>query len=185
MEDSKIIDLFFERSEEAIIALSEKYGSVCMRVSENIVHDCRDAEECVNEAYLGVWEAIPPEKPDLLLPFVCRIVRNISISHYKRERATKRKGNYDLSLEELGDVVNSNSSAEKVFEAKELSALVDAFLGTLSEMNRFLFVRHFWFLDSYEELTKKTGLREGSIRTRLSRVKKNLRKYLEKKGIVI
>ena len=82
MDDSKIIDLFFERSEDAIVVLSKKYGSVFMQVSMNILNNRKDAEECINDSYLGVWNAIPPKKPNPLLSFVCRIVRNISINRY-------------------------------------------------------------------------------------------------------
>lgn len=91
MDDSKIIDLFFERSEIAIIELSNKYGSICMKVSMNVLNNPEDAEECVNDSYLGVWNAIPPHKPNPLLAFVCRIVRNISINLYKKTMPREEK----------------------------------------------------------------------------------------------
>lgn len=105
MDDSKIIDLFFERSEKAIVELSKKYGSVCMKVSMNVLNNHQDAEECVNDSFLGVWNAIPPEKPNPLLAFVCRIVRNISINRYKKNNTKRRKSNYDLCLAKLKEAI--------------------------------------------------------------------------------
>lgn len=185
MDDSKIIDLFFERSDKAIVELSSKYGSVCMKVSMNVLNDFHDAEECVNDSYLGVWNAIPPEKPNPLLAFVCRIVRNVSINRYKRNRAKKRQSNYDLCLEELEGCVSADNSVEEAFDFSELSAYIDEFLDSLSEVNRMLFVRRFWYMDSYEDISKASGLKEGTIRTRLSRTKGDLKKFLEKRGVVV
>lgn len=185
MDDRKIINLFFERSEKAIVELSNKYGSVCRKVSMNVLNNHRDVEECVNDAYLGVWNTIPPEKPNPLLAFVCRIVRNISINRYKKNTSQKRKGNYDLCLEELQNCITTQGSIEEDLEETELSSYIDEFLDSLTQINRMLFVRRFWFMDSYEDIAKASGLKEGAIRTRLSRIKADLKKYLEKKGVII
>ena len=103
MDDEKIIELFFVRSEQAIKELDRKYGRKCHAVSYNILNNHQDAEECVNDAYLGAWNAIPPAKPDPLLAFVCKIVRNVSLKRYERNTAAKRNSRYDVSIEELGD----------------------------------------------------------------------------------
>lgn len=185
MDDSKIIDLFFERSEKAIAELSNKYGSICMKVSMNVLNSRPDAEECVNDAYLGVWNAIPPHKPNPLLSFVCKIVRNISIDRYKRNGRQKRKGNYDLCIEELGDCVSSYANVEDDYAETELSSHIDEFLDRLTEINRMIFVRRFWFMDSYEDIARVSGLKEGAIRTRLSRTRAELKKFLQKRGVTI
>lgn len=186
MDDSEIIDLFFARSEDAIIELSNKYGPVFMKVSMNILNnDLSDAEECVNDAYLGVWNAIPPQRPKSLLAFVCRIVRNISINRYKHNSTYKRKGNYDLCIEELGDCIISNNSAEKEMAESELSLYIDEFLDSLSKVNRMIFVRRFWYMDSYEDISEASGLKESNIRVRLSRTKADLRSFLEKRGVTV
>lgn len=185
MDDSKIIDLFFERSEDAIVELSDKYGSVCMKVAMNLLDNRMDAEECVNDAYLGVWNTIPPQRPNPLAAFVCRIVRNISINRYKQNAADKRKGNYALCIEELESCVASRDSVEEEIAESELSSCIDEFLDTLSKVNRMIFVRRFWYMDAYEDIAKSSGLKEGNIRVRLSRIKTNLKLFLEKRGVLV
>lgn len=185
MEDSKIIELFFERSENAIVELSNKYGAVCMKVSMNVLNNTQDAEECVNDSYLGIWNAIPPQKPNPLLAFVCRIVRNISINRYKHNAVTKRKGNYDLCIEELENCIASSEAVADNLDEAELSSCIDEFLDSLSRINRMIFVRRFWYMDSYKDIAKASGLKEGAIRTRLSRVKSDLKVFLEKRGVII
>lgn len=101
IEDGKIIELFFRRSEQAIRELDEKYGNVCRKLSHNIVHNRQDAEECVNDAYLGAWNAIPPVEPSPLLTYICKIVRNISLKTYWRKAASKRSSTYTTAMEEI------------------------------------------------------------------------------------
>ena len=101
LDDRKIIELFFERSEQAIIELSKKYGSVCSKVAFNILNNTQDTEECVNDAYLGTWNTIPPQNPNPLLSYVCRIVRNLAIKKYHTNTAAKRNSIYDVALDEL------------------------------------------------------------------------------------
>lgn len=123
MDDIKIIDLFFARSELAIEALDSKYGTTCHNLSRSILKDQQDAEECVNDAYLGVWNAIPPHRPNPLSVFVCKIVRNISIMRYRANTALKRNSNYDLTMEELENCLSSSVSVEDSLEEKEFIAL--------------------------------------------------------------
>lgn len=185
MDDSEIIDLFFERSEKAIVELSSKYGSIFMKVSMNVLNNRQDAEECVNDSYLGVWNAIPPEKPNPLLAFVCRIVRNISINRYKKNNTQTRKSNYNLCLDELENYVSAQNTVEDEYAESELTEYIEKFLDSLSKINRMVFVRRFWYMDSYEDIANASGLKEGAIRTRLSRIKSALKKYLEKKGVKV
>ncbi len=183
MEDNKIIDLFFERSEKAIIELSNKYEPVCMKVSMNVLNNKQDAEECVNDSYLAVWNAIPPEKPNPLIAFLCKIVRNISINRYKYNSMKKRNSNYDLCLEELEDCVSDSACTEDNVSASELSGYINDFLESLNETNQMLFVRRYWFMDSYADLSTLTGFKEGAIRTRIARIKNDLMKYLIERGV--
>ena len=185
MEDSKIIDLFFERSEEAIIELSNKYGKVFMKIAMNILKDLQDAEECVNDSYLGVWNAIPPDRPDPLLPYVCHIVRNISVNRYKYNNAAKRKGNYDVCLDELEYCLSASGNVDDGIETAVLSSYIDEFLEGLDEVNRMIFVRRFWFMDSYKDIAKASRLRESTVRVRILRVKSDLKSFLEKKGVIV
>lgn len=185
MEDSKIIDLFFERSENAIVQLSNKYGSVFMKEAMNFLNNRADAEECVNDAYLSAWNAIPPQKPESLMAFVCRIVRNFSVDRYRRNSAHKRKGNYDLCIEELERCIASQKSIDDEIAEFELSSYINKFLGSLSEVDQMIFVRRFWYLDTYEDISKASGIKEGAIRVRVSRTKARLRVFLEKRGVII
>lgn len=183
MQDSKIIELLFERSENAIVELSKRFSGICFRIAINILGNHEDAEECVNDTYLAVWNAVPPKKPNPLQTFVCRLTRNISINKYIYNSAQKRNGNLDLCLEEIKDCVSGGAAPESELELSELSGYIDAFIDKLSSVNRFLFVRRYWYMDSYDVLSAETGLSEGSIRTRLSRTRASLKKYLISKGV--
>ena len=184
MEDEKIIDLFNLRSEDAINQLGEKYGALCMSIARNNLRNESDAQECVNDAYLGAWESIPPQKPDPLSAYICKIVRNISTARYHRNTAQKRNSHYDAAIDELADCipyVNRDNS----ISAKELTKALDAFLTTLSKENRVIFLRRYWFGDSVEAIARRMKSGKNSISVRLHRVREKLRSYLEKEGFEI
>ena len=186
MDDSAIIELFFERSEQAIRELDKKYGKVCRGLSYNILHDRQDAEECVNDAYLGAWDAIPPARPDPLPAFLYRIVRNLSLARYHANAAAKRGGgSYAVALEELEGCLASPRTVEGELEEQELVRLIEEFLDALAPVNRVLFMRRYWFSDSYGEIAKRTGLSEKNVSVRLSRIRKELRHYFEERGILL
>lgn len=185
MDDNAIIELFFARSEQAIRELDGKYGKVCHSLSYNILHSRQDAEECVNDAYLGVWEAIPPARPNPLPAFLCRIVRNLSLMRYHADRTAKRGGgSCAVALEELEDCLASPHTVEGDLEERELVRLIEGFLDTLSPENRVLFMRRYWFSDSCGEIAARTGLSEKNVSVRLSRIRKQLRHYLEERGVM-
>ncbi len=183
LDDRKIIELFYERSEQAITELSKKYGSVCERIANNILNNISDAEECVNSAYLGVWNSIPPENPESLAGYVCRIVRNLAIKRYHENTALKRNSFYDISLDELDECFASSSSAEDELEAKEVSEMINRFLMTLDKKDRTMFVRRYWFSDSIKEIAEKFRTSKHYVSVRLSRIRKALKKYLKKEGV--
>ena len=185
MDDSAIIDLFFARSEQAIRELDGKYGKICHSLSYNILHSRQDAEECVNDAYLGAWNAIPPARPNPLPAFVCRIVRNLSLTRYHADRTAKRGGgSCALALEELEDCLASPHTVEGELEKQELTRLIEDFLDTLSQENRVLLMRRYWFADSCGELARRTGLTEKNVSVRLTRLRKQLRRYFEERGVL-
>lgn len=185
MDDNAIIELFFARSEQAIQELDGKYGKVCHSLSYNILHSSQDAEECVNDAYLGAWNAIPPARPNPLLAFLCRIVRNLSLMRYHAGKAAKRGGgSYTVVLEELEDCLASPRTVEGDLEEQELVQLIEDFLETLSPENRVLLMRRYWFSDSYGEIAARTGLSEKNISVRLTRIRKQLRHYFEERGVM-
>lgn len=183
MDDKKIIELFFERSEQSIIELSNKYGSICSKVAYNILNNKQDAEECVNDAYLGTWNSIPPQNPNPLLSYVCRIVRNIAIKKYHANTALKRNSVYDVALDELENCFPSATSVEDVFDAVETARIIDSFLETLNQENRIMFVRRYWHSDSIEELAHLFHTSNHHISVRLSRTREKLKRYLIKEGV--
>ena len=185
MEDKAILDLFFARSEQAITELDGKYGGVCRRLSRNILNDIQDAEECVNDAYLGAWNAIPPARPEPLLTWLCKVVRNLSLKRLAHNSAAKRDGNCSVALAELEDCLSARDTAETELEAKELARVIEGFLDTLTAENRVIFLRRYWFSDPYGEIAKRVGLTEKNVSVRLTRLRKQLRDYLLERGVFV
>ena len=182
MEDSKIIALFFARSEQAITELSSKYGKRCSSIAVNILGNEQDAEECVNDAYLGVWNTIPPQKPNPLLAYICRIVRNIAITRYHANTALKRNSYYDVALEELEHCLTTVDTPENLLTAKELSHLLDRFLASLDTKSRVMFVRRYWYCDSISQIAEHFHMRPNTVTVQLSRLRAKLRKFLIQEG---
>ena len=185
MTDERIIELFFARSERGIEELDTKYGATCHRIAQNILGNKEDAEECVNDAYLGVWNSIPPKKPSLLSAFLFKILRNLSITRYHANTAQKRNSFYDIALDELGDTISTEESIEKECSQKELTTTIEGFLDTLTRENRVIFVRRYWFSESYTEIAKRTGLTEKNISVRLTRIREKMKEYLSERGILV
>lgn len=182
MEDSRIIELFFARSELAITELSAKYEKLCMHIAGNILGNAQDAEECVNDAYLGAWNTIPPPKPNPLQSYICRIVRNVAITRYHANTAIKRNSHYDVALDELANCLCAAETAESCLHAKELSHLLNRFLATLDTRSRVMFVRRYWYSDSVSDIANAFHMRPNSVSVQLSRTRNKLRKYLVKEG---
>ena len=177
MEDERIVALFFERSELAIRALDDKYGALCRAVAFNILTDAQDAEECVSDAYLGAWNAIPPARPDPLRAYIIKIVRNLSVKVYRTKRAVKRSG-YTVALEELDECIADKKTVEDTIEAAELGGIIVRFLDTLSTKERVIFMRRYAFGDSYAEIAERVGVSEKNVSVRLSVTRQKLRQFL-------
>ncbi len=185
MDDESIIRLFNLRSEQAIMELDKKYGKLCKSISYNILHNEEDVLECINDSYFGIWNKIPPEHPNPLVAFVCRIVRNISLTRYKYNNSKKRNGTYDICLEELAGCISAYNNVEKEYDTALLAQFIDNFIDTLDFTNKIIFIRRYWFLDDYVKLSSQLGLSEGAIRVRLVRIRKKLILYLEKEGVIL
>ena len=178
IEDEKIIEMFFERSEQGIRELDIKYGTVSHNLSHHIVGSRQNAEECVNDAYLGAWNAIPPAKPNPLRAYICKIVRNISLKLYYRKEAAKRNSTYDIAMEELKRQLSSPNTVETEIEVRELARIINNFLETLTVENRVIFIRRYWFCDNYKDIAARVGLTEKNISVRLTRIRKKMKQYL-------
>ena len=185
LEDSRIIGLFFERSEQAIEELDKKHGTAVKKTAANILNDQLDVEECVNDTYLRTWNNIPPQVPDSLIGYVCRIARNLAVSRLRRETAAKRNAGFDLVLDELAEIVPSDIDVEADLLAKELAAAVDRFLTGLAYVDRYMFVRRYWYADSVKDIAAAVHNSENRVSVRLFRLREKLRITLKKEGLLV
>ena len=184
-DDQNIIRLFFERSEQAIFELDNKYGKICRKLSYNILGNRQDAEECVNDAFLGAWNAIPPASPDPLLSYILKIVRNISLKAYKSKNAAKRGSRYTVALDEIESVLADIKTVENTLDEKELTHIIECFLDTLTKKERVIFMRRYFFADSYADIAKQVGISEKNVSARLSLIRRKMKKYLNERGTFV
>ena len=185
MDDSQIIDLLFARSELAISELDAKYGKVCHRLANNILGSTQDAEECVNDAYLGAWNAIPPVHPNPLLSYIVKIVRNISLKIYWRKEAAKRSGHYTIALAEIEGCIADQKTVEDEIEARELARIIEAFLDTLTEKQRIIFMRRYAYADTYADIAKRVGISEKNVSVRLTLIRQKMKQYLIEQEVFV
>lgn len=183
MDDSKIIALLWARAENAIEALAQKYGPRLYGIARNILGDHHDAEECVNDTYLALWNTIPPQNPDPLIAYACRISRNTALTRLRNDSAQRRCSEYDLSLDELSGCISA-PSLEETLDARTLGKAINAFLGTVSQDSRIIFLRRYWFGDSVKEIAQALSMTENAVSVRLNRTRNKLKAYLIKEGIL-
>lgn len=186
MEDSAIIDLYWARQESALTETERKYGAYCRSIARNILYSREDAEECVSDTYLRAWNAMPPQRPGILSAFLGRITRNLSFDRRRKNNADKRGGGeLPLCLDELSQCVPSDSGVQSELERKELSAMLDAFLRTLPERERMLFLRRYWYVDPIGDIARRFSMKENTVKSVLFRTREKLRSYLEREGIAV
>ena len=181
MDDQSIIRSFFDRSGDAIERLSGKYGRLLYVIASNILADPRDIQECVNDTYLAVWNTIPPENPNPLSSYICRILRNTALKRLRSNAAQCRNSAYDLSLDELASCI-PDTALEDAFRSRELGRSINRFLDTLSKESRIIFLRRYWFGDSVKNIAALTGIKENAVSVRLSRIRSALAQHLNKEG---
>ena len=184
MEDSKIVDLYWDRNEEAIVCTQQKYGAYLLKIARNILSDKQDSEECVNDTYLAAWNSIPENRPKNLSSYLGRIVRQISIDVFRKKNSLKRGGSeYILSYSELEEDVSGGTDPLKEIETGELAESVSAYLRTLNERDREMFIRRYYYFDSIKEIAAGCGISQSNAKTRLFRLRKDLKEYLRKEGL--
>lgn len=184
MEDLQILEALFARSEKALAALAEKYGKGLLSLAMNILGSRADAEETVNDTYLALWNAIPPQRPEPLAPYVYRTGRNQALKRLRANTAQKRDSRYDLCLDELSDAL-PGGTAEEALDARLLGQAIERYLATLSRDQRVLFIKRYWFGQSVSDIAKEAGLSAGAVSTRLSRMRAALRAQLEKEDFYL
>lgn len=182
MEDNAIIDLFFKRSEQAIVETDAKYGCYCYSIAYNILSNREDSQECVSDTYLAAWNAIPPSRPKYFNAFLAKLTRHISIDRWRKTRAKKRGGGeLVLALEELENCVGLQDT-ESTFERKELTRALDRFLLSLPETERNIFLCRYWYLDSIRAISEYSGFTQSKVTSMLHRTRGKLRKVLSEEG---
>lgn len=182
MDDEKIVQLFWDRSEEAISQTDKKYGKMCFSVSNGVLCSEEDAKECVNDAYLSVWNNIPPQKPRSFSAFLTRIVRNISINRYNYNKADKRRVNMSAILEEIDEFTPDSVSVESEHEKKQLITAINNFVAGLPNESRVIFVRRYWYMSPVKEIARDYSVGESYVKIRLMRTRNMLKEYLESEG---
>ncbi len=184
LDDEKIIELFFERSEKAIAETDRKYGRLLRKISGNILNNSRDVEECVNDSYLGAWNAIPPARPSPFRAYLCKIVRNVSLRRYYNNTKALRNSVFETALDEIAQLIPDKNTVEKEFETKQLVLFIEAFLDSLEKENRVIFMLRYAFCSSYKDIAKKVGLSEKNVSVRLARLRKQMKNYLESEALL-
>ena len=183
MEDTLIIDLYFERNERAIVETERKYGRYCFAVANNILSNEQDSEECVNDTYNKTWNAIPPKRPNSLKLFLARITRNLAFDKIKSETREKRGGNnLILALDEISEIISNDANVEAELESKELMGAVNTFLHSLPQRDCNVFISRYFYLESIEKISKKYRLSTSNTSKILSRNRARLKEYLKKEG---
>ncbi len=183
MDDNAIIDLYWKRSEKAIWETDAKYGSFCHSLAYSILANREDAEESVNDTYLAVWNAIPPQRPSVLMAFLAAFTRRISISRWRAISAHKRGGGQvQLALEELLDCASREPDAERIAMGKEAYHALNRFLDRLPYVERTVFVRRYFLLDTASEIGKNFGFTESKVHSMLHRTRMKLKAHLAKEG---
>lgn len=186
MTDNEILDLFWNRSENAITATAEKYERYCRSISYHILGNDEDAKECVNDTWLGAWNSIPPVRPECLSAYLGKITRNLSLNRFKHYTAQKRGlGQTELVLSELSDCVASTDSVEASVSEKILVQSIEQFLYTKPRQKRNIFIRRYWYLQSIKEIAGAYGMSESKLKSLLFRMRKELQIHLEKEGITL
>lgn len=185
MDDQQIIELFWQRSEAALAEIKQKYGARALYFAQNLLNDRQDAEECVSDALLALWQQIPPERPRHLWAYFSRVLRNIGCSRLDYLCAAKRDRGSEVCLSELEDCFATRQTPEHLLEAGQITAVINRFLDGLDDTGRRIFVRRYYYFDSCADIGRLVGLSRGAVNTRLSRLRQELKKQLEKEEIFI
>ena len=184
MEDEKIIELFWNRKEDAIRETDAAYGRRLYGLANNILRSFQDSEECVNDTYHRTWEAIPPRRPQHFFGFLAAICRNLSLNRLDWRDAAKRKAEVVALTEEM-ELCIPDPEGDRQLKAKEIGRLLNHFLGQLPKESRMIFLRRYWYVDTISQIADRYGITESKVKMQLSRTREKLRIFLEKEGIAV
>ena len=183
LEDSQIIEFYWQKNTDAISETASKYGAYCFTIADNILHNTEDSEECVNDTWLHAWNAIPPQRPNAFRIFLARITRNLSFDRFNARKARKRGGGeIVLVLDELAECLSGGTDVETEYENKELEQCIQRFVQALPERDGNVFVRRYFFTDPVASIAKRYSLTENNVMVILNRARKKLTLELMKAG---
>ena len=184
MDDKRIIELYFARSEDAITETDKKYGAYCLGIARSILNSKEDAEECVNDAFLGVWNSIPPTVPRIFSAFIGRIVRNIALNRLAASSASKRSRVAEVVYEEAEELI-PDTKGEDVSAEMHLRDAVNGFLAALPRRTRIVFMRRYWYFERVCDIAAALHLPERTVYHRLTRLKEDLNAYLAENQVFV
>ena len=183
MEDNEIIELFWQRSQQAIVETDNKYGRRLKTLSMNILHDREDVEECVNDTYHAAWNTLPPEKPNYFFAYLARLTRNFSFGKYDYYHAQKRCVTVVELSDEIENCIPSPNDLEQKMDSKEIGRIISEFLYKQPVEMRNVFVRRYWYMDSIKDISCIFHISESKVKSILFRMRNKLREHLEKEDI--
>ena len=184
MDDARIVELYWSRSEQAISETEAKYGKYCRTIARNILADSADAEECVNDTYLKAWNSMPSNRPARLAPYLGRLTRWLSLNRLRDQDCLKRgKGELPLVLDELAETLDSGFDTEKELEIRELNREIRRLLSRLEKEERDIFLSRYWYVASIAEIAERSGFTESKVKSMLHRTRKKLLKQLKEEGL--
>lgn len=184
MDDSKIIELFFARNEDAIKHTDDTYGRRLFHLADNVVHNDQDAEESVNDTYMKAWDTIPPQRPEHFFAYIAKICRNFALKRIDWQKAKKRNAEVVTLTQEMENCI-PDTYRDMETDARELGRILDAFLRTLTPENQMVFLRRYWYVDTIAEIAVRYGISESAVQMRLNRTRSKLAIYLAKEGIQV
>ena len=185
MDDKKIIELFFARDEKAISETEKKYGKLARYVASNILSSREDAEECVNDALLALWNSIPPDSPEPFLPYIAARVKNIAVSKSRANNAWKRGGNVQIVNDEILSTISDGHTLSEYYESRTAGKVINDFVGKLNKSERKVFILRYWYRASDKSIMEETGFSQSKIKSMLARLRARLAEALKKEGIII
>lgn len=184
--DEQIIELYWQRDEAAIQETDNKYGQFLFRIAYNILHDRPDCEECQNDTYLGVWNAIPPTRPTVFPAFITQIMRRIAINRYKEKTSKKRiPSELTVSMDDMHDTLHSGNTVESDYEAEEIGKLINDYVRGLSERQRYIFIDRFYFAESVETIAADLSISVPTVYREIEKIKQGLKLHLERNDVFI
>ncbi len=181
--DESIIELFFERSEDAIQWTMDKYGALLRKLAWNILEDAEDVEECLSDTYLAIWNAIPPERPLYLKAYLCRIARNFALDRVKEKMRSKRGGGQaHLLLDELSETLASGANTVRDLETAEIGGVISGYLRCQPDQRRVIFVQRYFYASGLREIAEEHNMTEGAVKALLHRMRIELKGVFEREG---